>query len=160
MDGVTGKPIEDARIVIGDADPYIVMSDRNGGKFKTPPLKPGPIKLQGSADGYLPNVQVALVKKGEKIAYVLKLQPATGTTYGTLKGTIRNVKGDPLAAKITIPTRKVKAKADADGNFSLQLKTGLVDVLITKKGYLTQRHKIRLRPGEEVILNVELFPRN
>jgi len=160
IDGVTGKPVQDARIVLGDADPFIVMSDRKEGRFKTPSLKPGPTKLTVSAEGYLPNVLVALVKKGKKVPFTVKLQPATGRTVGTLKGTVRNLKGEPLKAKITIPTRKVKARADEQGTFALQLETGLVDVLISHKGYLTQRHKIRLRPGEEVILNVELYPRN
>ncbi len=160
VDGRTGKAIADARIVLGEVDPFIVMSDRVEGRFKTPPLTPGPVRMQVSADGYLPNVMVALVKKGKKVAFTVKLQPATGRTVGTLKGTVRNLKGVPLAAKITIPTRKATTKADAEGNFSMTLQTGLVDVLITKRGYLTQRHKIRLRPGEEVILNVELFPRN
>jgi hypothetical protein len=136
------------------------MSDRKSGKFKTPGLLPGPTKLQVSAPGYLPNLLVALVKKGKTVPFVIKLQPASGRTTATLKGTVRSVKGVPLKAKITIPTRKVKSRADAGGNFVLVLRTGLVDVLITHRGYLTQRHKIKLRPGEEVILNVELFPRN
>lgn len=159
VDGLTGKPVKDARIVIGD-DAYIAMSDRKQGNFKTPELRPGPTKLQVSADGYLPNLLVVLVKKGEAVKFVAKLQPATGRTVGTLKGTVRSVKGKPLAAKITIPTRKVSAEADVAGNFSVTIETGLVDVLITHKGFLTQRHKLRMRPGEEVILNIELFPRN
>ena len=45
------------------------------------------------------------------------------------------------------------------GQFKLRLLTGTFDVLISRKGYITQRKKIHLLPGEEVILDVELFPK-
>ena len=159
VDANTGKPIFDARVVLGDADPFIVMSDRTAGKFKTPSLTPGPLRVVTSAEGYLPSTTVVLVKKGETVPATIKLQPATGETFGWLKGTVRSVGGKELRASVVIPTRKKKVRADKTGAFSLKLKTGEVDVLISHKGYITQRHKIRLRPGEDVILNIELYPK-
>ncbi len=158
VDALDGTPVRDARVFVASEPPITLMSDPSEGRFRSCPVPSGPMKLKVTADDHQPKTQVVLVKKGTEAKITVKLQPAKGKTVGSLRGTVRSVQGKPLAAKVRIPTRRIKQKAGADGSFALTLETGVFDVLISHKGYVTQRHKIKLRAGEEVILNVELFP--
>jgi hypothetical protein len=158
VDANTGQPVTDARIEVASGAPHVLMSDRPEGRFASCPAAPGPLKLVITAEDYRSSTQVVLVKRGAQATVTVKLQPAAGKATGVVQGTVMDVKGEPVAAKVSIPTRGIKVKADGKGRFSLKLETGTFDVLISSKGAVTQRHKIKLRPGEEVILNVELFP--
>ena len=159
VDALDGTPVRDARVFVASEPPITLMSDPSEGRFRSCPVPSGPMKLKVTADDHQPKTQVVLVHKGAQAKITVKLQPAKGKTVGSLRGTVRSLQGKPLAAKVRVPTRRIKQKAGADGTFALTLETGVFDVLISHKGYATQRHKIKLRAGEEVILNVELFPR-
>ena len=42
---------------------------------------------------------------------------------------------------------------------TIRLATGVFDVIVTMPGYVTQRRKVKLKTGDIVILNVELYPK-
>ncbi|MBN2494548.1 MAG: carboxypeptidase regulatory-like domain-containing protein [Deltaproteobacteria bacterium] len=160
LDANTDKPVPGAQIIIeGDAGP-IYSSDAKDGQFVTCPAEPGPRKLTVSSEGYQTETQVVRVAEAAETPVTVKLQPVTGPTFGTLKGTIRAAGGGPLdRALIAIPTRKMKIRSSKTGAFSKKLHTGTFDVLISKPGYVTQRRKVKLSTGDVVILNVELYPK-
>ena len=156
----TGEPLGDAQVTVTGKETTIFMTDKKNGKFLTCTADPGQAKIVVKRDGYHEKTQAVLITKSPIIPVTIKLKPIEGKTYGTLKGTIRSVTGRPLGANINIPAQKIKAKAKKKtGKFNLEVGTGVFDVLIFMKGHITQRRKIKMKHGDVVILNVELYPK-
>jgi len=159
LDAATGEPLGGARIVVGSRDPITFLSDSEQGGFATCPMAPGPVKLRVLRDGYQEDSQVVLVADAPETPVTIRLQVATGKTFGTLRGTVRTVAGTPLQALIAIPARNKKLRADkGTGKFEAQLGTGTFDVLVSMPGFVTQRRKVTLETGDVIILNLELDP--
>jgi translation initiation factor IF-1 len=156
----TGEPLGDAKVLIKGKNTSIFLTDKDKGAFLGCAADPGPVKITVSRDGYHNQDEAVLINKDPTIPVTIKLKPIEGKTYGTLKGTVRSVTGAPLRANIVIPTQKIRLKAKkGTGNFQIEVGTGVFDVLISKKGFITQRQKIRIKHGDVVILNVELYPK-
>jgi hypothetical protein len=134
------------------------VTEHAQGKFTTCPADPGPVKVTVAMEGYKQETTAVLSTGKPTVPVTIKLAPAKGKTFGTLKGTVRSATGQPLKAKITIPARRKKARAKK-GKFELRLATGVFDVIVTMPGYVTQRRKVKLKTGDIVILNVELYPK-
>jgi hypothetical protein len=158
LDAETGKPLGGARVAVSGRESSILQSDPEQGKFFTCPSEPGPVKLVVSREGYREESKVVLVQDQPEVPAIIKLTRATGKTFGRLKGTVRAARtGRPLRALISIPARQVKVRAARrTGKFELKLATGLLDVIISKPGFITQRSSVKLEAGDLVILNVEL----
>jgi hypothetical protein len=162
LDQLTGKPVRGARIVIAPDQPIRVtmLSQSPDGRFSSCSLPAGPIKVLTAKQGFKTVETVILIKNGRTHTTKISLARTKGASFGVIRGMIRATNGKVLAAKVTIPTRgKSIVASRGKGHFKLRLLTGTFDVLISRKGYVTQRKKIHLLPGEEVILNVELFPK-
>ena len=160
LDASTEKPVPGAQVSLAGEEGILYMTDGQKGQFSTCPSKPGPRKVQVRAEGYQTTNEVVRVTEADQTQVTIRLQPATGPTFGTLKGSVRAAGGGPLKAKVSIPTRKKRVNTKAkDGAFSLKLQTGKFDVLISRRGYVTQRRKVVLKSGDVVILNVELYPK-
>jgi len=160
LDANTGRPVSGAQVSISGNEATLYMTEGQKGQFTSCPGEPGPHKVQVRAEGYQTTTEVVMVSKKPESPLTIRMQPATGPTYGTLKGTVRAAGGGVLPALISIPTRKMKVKAKKkDGSFKLKLQTGKFDVLIYRRGYVTQRRKVKISAGDVVILNVELYPK-
>lgn len=162
VDAQTGKPLVGARVRytrpgFGDTTQ---LTGSPGGRFRTCGLPSGPARVAIHLAGYAPRDEVVVVQAGRPTKLRVRLAPSDAEAVGTLKGTLRFIGGARAAAFVRIPTRKVQAIVDpATGAFFLETETGELDLLIGATGFVTQRHKITLHPGEAVILNVELYPR-
>ena len=156
VDAQSGKPLGGARVSVGGEATFVTEPEH--GKFTTCPADPGPVKVTVAMEGYKPETTAVLSTGKPTVPVTIKLAPARGKTFGTLKGTVRSATGQPLKAKINIPARRKRIRAK-QGKFELQLATGVFDVIVTMPGYVTQRRKVKLKTGDIVILNVELYPK-
>jgi hypothetical protein len=161
VDDGTGRPVFGARVRVESAHQELstLLTRSPDGVFQTCRLPDGPTRLVVAMDGYAVQEKVVLVQSGRATEVNVSLRPSGEAAFGAVKGTLRFVGGGKGVANVRIPTRKVEQKVDpASGEFRLRTKTGVFDLLISAKGYVTQRHKIHLHAAEEIILNVELFP--
>jgi hypothetical protein len=159
VDAQTGKPLGGARVKVAGKEEATFVTEPERGQFTTCPADPGPVKVTVSMEGYKQETTAVLSTGKPTVPVTIKLARARGKTFGTLKGTIRSATGQPLRALISIPARRKKIRSKKKGKFELRLATGVFDVLISKPGYVTQRRKIKLKTGDIVILNVELYPK-
>ena len=160
VDAKTKKPLGGVRVTVSGKGAGIFLTDPERGTFATCPSAPGPAKLDVSLEGYREESVPVLVKDAPQTPVTVELTRATGMTFGTLRGTVRSASGKPLPALVAIPARNVRTRAaKGTGKFEHKLQTGVFDVLISMPRYVTQRRKIKLRPGDLVILNVELAPK-
>jgi 5-hydroxyisourate hydrolase-like protein (transthyretin family) len=158
VDAQTGKPLGGARVEIDGKEAATFVTEPERGAFTTCPADPGPVKMTVSVEGYRQKTTAVLSTGKPTVPVTIKLARIKGKTFGTLKGTVRSATGKALRARIVIPTRRVKTRAKK-GKFKFRVKTGVFDVLLTMPGYVTQRRKIKLKTGDIVILNVELYPK-
>jgi len=158
VDANTGRPLGGARVKVGGKEKATFITEPERGQFTTCPADPGPVKVTVVMEGYKPETTAVLSTGKPTVPVTIKLARARGKTFGTLKGTVRSATGQPLRAKLTIPARKKRIRAKK-GKFQLRLATGVFDVIFTMPGYVTQRRKIKLKTGDLVILNVELYPK-
>ncbi len=161
VDAKTDQPLGNAVVSVTGKGAGRFVTDPEQGRFRTCLSEPGPAKLTVSLPGYREETQAVLIGDQPETPVTVSLTASTGKTYGTLKGSVRSAAGKPLPALISIPARKLRKRAKKrSGGFKLeQLETGTFDVLISMPRYVTQRRKIKLRPGDIVILNVELDPK-
>jgi hypothetical protein len=158
VDANTGKPLGGARVKVGGKEKATFVTEPERGKFTTCPADPGPVKVTVAMEGYKQETTAVLSTGKPTVPVTIKLARARGKTFGTLKGTVRSATGQPLRAKLNIPARRKRIRAKK-GKFELRLATGVFDVIFTMPGYVTQRRKIKLKTGDLVILNVELYPK-
>jgi len=77
-----------------------------------------------------------------------------------LKGSISDAHtGKPVRATVAIAGAKARVKVDDDGSFAVELKPGRYELVISSPRHVTQTKSVLLRPGDVVILNVDMTPR-
>lgn len=154
IDGRTGKPIWNARVRIG-AEVSSLAVDANG-KFTSYKMPVGPHKLVVSAHGYHETtVDVTLAAEGA--TQTIKLSPRAAIAPGTIRGTVKAMGGKKVRkATLLIPEIDRTISIGRDGAFTVSLKPGEYKVVVSARGYRTQRKTLRVVEGETVILNVEL----
>ncbi len=87
---------------------------------------------------------------------------AAGGAYaqdaGTLKGMVKNAKGEPLAfANVVVLGTKTGAMTESDGTYNVKnLPAGTYNVRVSFLGYEPQERSIQINPGQTVTLNFEL----
>ncbi len=81
---------------------------------------------------------------------------AQGT--GTLTGTVKNAKGEPLPfANVVILGSKQGAMTDTDGSYTVKnIPVGTYSVRVSFLGYEPQERNFQVNPGQTVTLNFEL----
>jgi len=87
--------------------------------------------------------------------------PMTGLAAGQLKGTVTDVeKGTPVAgARVLVRGLQAEARTDAQGQFSLELPSGVHALSVIHTEYATQTvDSVEIYPGEVMALNVEVTP--
>lgn len=135
--------------------PLTVASD--AGAFTTYPLESEkPVMLAVTASGYLPRTMPVSPLKEGTANLVVELQPA-GNATGTLKGSVKSINGKPLKARIFIPQLKQSLSSDAaTGLFAGEVPVGSFEVVITANRHRMQKKQIEIRPGDTLILNIDL----
>lgn len=123
-------------------------------------LAPGPVAVHVTAPGFTPGEEAAAVVAGTTAELSITLVPEQKRLPATIKGQIRNVRGGrPVRATLEIKELKLKLTADADGRFETELPGGRYSVRIAAPGFITQNKQVVVRDGDQVIFNVELFPK-
>lgn len=73
---------------------------------------------------------------------------------GTLKGTVRDVNGDPLfGASVTVAGKKLGTTTDINGNYLLNLPSGRYTIIATFVGQSAESSAITISPGTTTELN-------
>lgn len=152
---VDGRPLAGVVVTItnasGQALPF--MTDANGRYSAW--LKPGVYTVETAPFGYYPHiVNNVTVSSRETTVRPLSLEKLPG---GTILGiTSQAGSGRPLAATITVEKTPIRAQADSDGRFSLDLPAGSHTLTIRERGYRLSQVQVTLAAGEVIELNIPL----
>lgn len=152
----TNKPLANATVTLNDQSS---KSDANG-MVKVENLKPGPVAIAVSLEGYQKAEEAASVAAGKTSAVAIALVPEKKRVPATITGLVRSTKGGTaIAADLEIPQAKIKTKANDKGSFSFRVEGGTYTVKISAPGYLTQTKDVTVKDGDSAIFNVELYPK-
>ncbi|MEZ4271273.1 MAG: carboxypeptidase-like regulatory domain-containing protein [Myxococcota bacterium] len=160
VDNATLQPITDASVVLTGKDVSPLSVDPENGQFKSYPIATGNGLLQilATAPGYKEGeATVPLGTEGEVKEVTLKLIAEGKIPLSILKGSLKDARsGKPVKGQIFIPALGKRIRTDKNGQFSANVKAGRYQVLVSSRGFSTQKKDIKLRPGDVVILNVDL----
>jgi hypothetical protein len=119
------------------------------------------VQVRAEASGYRPaEATFAKGPEGSTRELSLELVPLARSVPGVLKGIISDARsGKPVRGSVTIAALKTRVKVDEDGSFAVELKAGRYEVLIASPRHVSQTKLVVLRPGDVVILNLDMTPR-
>jgi hypothetical protein len=160
FDEESGDPISSATVSISGTGTSALAVDPKTGKFKSYglPTGEGLVQLKAEAPGFRPS-ESTMPKgaDGESKVVTFKLTSLGKDAVGELKGSLKDGRsGNPVKGEIFIPVLAKKFQADVEGKFNASMKAGRYQVLISARGYATQKKEIDIRAGDVVILNVDL----
>lgn len=159
VDAGTGQPLIDASVEILDTATSPMLVNSTSGAFSSFELPAGrPYKLRIVADGYEIGELAVIVDPGKVRDVRVALPRADREQKGEIRGIITGADGTPIQASIVISgVEQGRFMSDpSDGSFRFQVPVGEHTLAIGAEGHRTQRKKIRIRPGDEIILNVDL----
>jgi len=163
VDATKKEPIGTAIVTIGGFESSPLAVDYKTGAYASWPLPAGDglLKVTVVAQGYRPAEQtMPRGAAGEKKVLDIVLQSTGEAAVGKIRGILKDAKsGKPVRAQILIPALGQKIRADNEGGFEADVKEGRYQVLISARGYVTQKKEIEIRAGDVVILNVDLLGR-
>jgi hypothetical protein len=142
-----------AEIRAGDQTDRVEAGD--DGTFPPRTLPAGTVHLKLSADGFTPVERDVSIEPGKTQRLSVELAPAPPS--GQLRGLVRSFNGRGLAASIHVEPIGVEAKADADGNFTIDVPPGNYEVVIRADHFKAQRRKVHVDQNGVTVLNAELF---
>jgi hypothetical protein len=152
----TNKPLPGVTIALGDIN---ATTDANG-FVKVDNLKPGPVALNLSLEGYQKGEEAASVVVGKSSEVSVSLVPEKKRVPATIKGLVRSTKGGkPISADLELPQAKLKTKANEAGEFTFRVEGGTYSVKISAPGYVTQQKEVTVKDGDQAIFNVDLYPK-
>jgi hypothetical protein len=156
VDEKSGKPVAQALITIeGESISPFVTDER--GRFRTAGLPLREYTLSIRSTGYQLSKMTARPNATRPVNITVKLQPRLVVDPGTIRGQIKGVGGGKLGSiTILIPELDRQVEATQEGTFSLAVQPGDYTLVISAKGFRTQRKSIRVKEGGTVILNIDL----
>jgi hypothetical protein len=144
-----GQPVAGARVIGGpDAGPHIC--DAFGRLVLT--LPPGVTELTIEAEGYEPVHQS--VRPGGSSQRTVMLSARLPASE--IKGAVRNLSGQPLHARVEVPSLGLVAHSDAQGQFVIGVAPGDYTLRISADGYESQERSAQVEPRGVTILVVDL----
>jgi len=152
--GVDGEAIGGATVSYQTPEgPQQVVADGEG-KFQLTSVPPGPLELSIEAEGYEPFKQLVQVAEGKAIASEVLLQRPL--PEGQIRGTVKDYKGRPVAAKIRIKPLGKSLRADANGEFEIDVPPGDYTVVVTADGFRSQRRPAKVHDNGVTVVIVDL----
>jgi len=155
-----GEPLPEVAIKVRDSsgEEREVITDAQG-HYEVPAMPLGPATLEASATGF--EAQSWDVEVVADLPPVPARTLAAKTTIGVLRGLIRSFASEPLeGAEVTaveVGSRKAtQIKADAEGEFEVELPPGRYRVTIRASGYRTHTRNMKIAANNVAILNVDL----
>ncbi|MEK7703891.1 MAG: carboxypeptidase regulatory-like domain-containing protein, partial [Myxococcota bacterium] len=163
LDAQSKEPVHNATIKIGGYDASALAADFDKGSWISwmLPAGDGLVQVSASAPGYRPAEQTVPRGAANEVKSVdFALQSSSEEAKGQIRGSIKDSRtGRAVKAQILIPSLGQKVKLEEDGTFNAEVKAGRYQVLISARGYVTQKKEIEIRAGDVVILNVDLLGR-
>jgi hypothetical protein len=154
VSGQNGAPLQDIVVEVKSGDRTERLTPSGNGDFVAKDLPLGPAHVTVTAGGF--TTQERDVEVGAASPSVMvELAPAPPS--GQLRGLVRTFNGRGLSASIRVEPLGVEGKADAHGNFTLDVPPGNYDVEIRADGFKPQRRKIHIDQNGVTVLNAELF---
>jgi hypothetical protein len=155
-----GEPLPEVVIKVRDSsgEEREVITDAEG-RYEVPAMPLGPATLEASATGF--EAQSWDVEVVADLPKVAARALVAKTTIGVLRGLIRSFASEPIeGAEVTAvdsKTRKAtQIKADAKGEFEVELPPGRYRVTIRAGGYRTHTRNMKIAANNVAILNVDL----
>jgi hypothetical protein len=115
----------------------------------------GVVHVTVSADGFVTVEKDIPIDAAEKKTLTIEL--AATPPSGQLRGLIRSFNGRGLAASIRVEPLGVETKADADGNFTIDVPPGDYQVTVHAERFKPQTRKVHIDQNGVTVLNAELF---
>ena len=122
------------------------------GSFEFDEVPNGALVLEAATAGY-DSSKVELAEGDERQTEIV-LRPAVPA--GQVRGKVLDLKGNPIAATITITPGAQTVTVDPDGSFELELPPGKYTVVFEHEDYTKQQRRIRVHDRGVVILNIAL----
>lgn len=150
-----GRPLPDVAITLTREgfEPLVERSYADG-TFAFKDVAEGAVELNFSTPGY-DEVQLS-IDAGQERQREVVLYPALPA--GQVKGEVRDLKGNPLKAKISITPGDSEIEVGEDGTFELELAPGSYTVHFEHPDLSPQKRFIRVQDRGVVILNIALAP--
>lgn len=164
LDAVSKKPLADAVVTLPGRNRFLTSAS---GTFSVTDLEPGPVTVKAELPGFAPaEARAELSGDGEQaVELLLKPLPKAAAAVvaplagpSTLKGSVINQSGAPLAATVSVPSSKLEPKHFAGGDYELTLPAGPQVIEASAPGFLTQARRLTSRPGETVVADFVLVP--
>jgi hypothetical protein len=152
----TNKPLVGVALTLGD---LTATTDANG-VAKVQNLKPGPVAITMTLEGYQKGEEAGSVVAGKTSEMNVTLVPEKKRVPATIKGLVRSLRGGaPVAADLELPQAKLKTKANEKGEFTFRVEGGTYTVKISAPGYVSQTKEVTVKDGDQAIFNVDLYSR-
>lgn len=150
-----GRPLADVSVTLTreGAEPIEERSYANGA-FEFKEIPEGAVELTFKTAGY-DEVKLS-IEQGQEREREVVLYPSLPA--GQVRGQVRDLKGEPIQAKITISPGDEEIEVGADGSFELELAPGSYTVSFEHPDLSPQKRFIRVQDRGVVILNIALAP--
>ncbi len=149
----TAKPVPDALVTAGEAEPVRTGSD---GAFHFAAIGPGPVKVRVEAQGFNTSEEVAQVPPEGAATLDVNLEALGKGSPATVRGLVRSRTGEPLKATVVIKGLTTKVPVTPEGRFVITVPGGQYFFVITAPGYVPQTKKVVLADGDQAIFHTEL----
>lgn len=150
-----GRPLSDVVVILqqagGESAEERTYAD---GTFEFKEVPEGPVDIVIKTPGY-DEVKFSFAEGQERKREVV-LYPSLPA--GQVKGEVRDLKGNPLQAKISITPGDEVIEVGEDGTFELELKPGRYTLRFEHPDLSPQKRFIRVQDRGVVILNIALAP--
>jgi hypothetical protein len=154
VSGQSGAPVANVVVEVHVGDRTERLTAGDDGDFVGHGLPLGPAHVTVTADGFTQSERdVQIGATSGAVAVELVQAPPSGQ----LRGLVRSFNGRGLAASIRVEPLGVEGKADAEGNFTLDVPPGDYEVVIKAERFKPQRRKIHVDQNGVTVLNAELF---
>ncbi|MBN2718029.1 MAG: carboxypeptidase regulatory-like domain-containing protein [Deltaproteobacteria bacterium] len=150
-----GFPIAGAKVtVIRDGFQQTAVTNRDG-EFEVPGVPVGNATVHIEMPFFDSRTETVQVTEGT--VWDNPLPPLLESEVGSqIRGLVRNLKGDPLLATVTVSPGNTRIATTAAGEFQMDVEEGTYRVTISSKGYKSQQHSVTVGSNSVEILNVEL----
>jgi hypothetical protein len=78
------------------------------------------------------------------------------TPAGQIRGLVRDFRGQPVRARVTLLPTGARVEVGADGAFSVEVPPGDYQIVVEHPGYAPQRRGVVVEDNQVTILNIDL----
>lgn len=151
-----GAPIAGAlvRLSAGAARREATTDDSGRFRFDAIAGDAGQVTLSVEHEGFEPAAIAVAVIAGETAGRDIELERVLPP--GQIRGVIRDFRGKPVPAKVTILPLGKTVTPGAGGVFQVEVPPGDYEVLVEHPGYAPQRREARVDERQVTILNIDL----